>query len=461
MSKLLATWSRSLTLLLIGAITFATVAMADLASGLAYHDFKKALKETAYYYSNRLMPNYTATSLMTLSVGGQEVVREEVTERWDLLAGRYQLEQVSLGGRSYTHLEDVAQGRIYTQGQYDDYWTVFEDASPYFRALASEAVLTAASNTPAAVGVIGSSDGPTRVFIGEYPVLFPGQLAPRSSSAGHLVEFDLYSNPRAEDLERIVDALVGNLAALVHSEITVEGGKRFSGVVTSAQLPPIVQALWPLVGQRVLFQAELRELALEQLSGSAVQSPEGHLTSCFLQLLGSGVDGNGQRQSLELLMGFAFEEVGSTSIMLPYLDDRTVYHSSSQVFSGQDDYRPMLQAKDLGLYRSAILGVDAQSWFKLADCYLELWLEDDTIFGHYREVYLQGHNSPVEVWFKVPNNAYLADTSIIEVVGVSDPENIYISFYHGGTPNQLNMQLLNFREIARERHTTPWARVWD
>ena len=414
MLKRLSSSKLSLLALVLGVTLFTTAAFADLAIGSAYSDLKEALRLTDSFTNDPEEVSYTMTSSLCYSVNGAAVYNQESIQKLDFTQQRNEYCSSYLRDgvvSEHITIEDFGNSRYISKSSLQDRWLVIENY-PY-----------KPQSSFYMSSFITSSSAPylaTSSFRGSRPVVrfLPWWL---SSS---------FDDPRSQDLERIVDALAGNLASLVHAETAAGSGKRYNATIIGPQLSPLLQALAGLVTRDTISGYELSSINIDQIQGEALQNSQGFISYASLQVIFSGKDQQGSWQSITGDFLFNLTNLGTTTVEIPDLHQGNADFTDADSYWGQSFIdvdvmrQPLLEEKNQGTYRSRYLTGDKDAWYVVMERYLTLVIDDDMIIGHYREIpKSEDAWDPLEFIFMVENNAYHQGIVITEMIsGTPAPE---------------------------------------
>ncbi len=176
----------------LGAVMFATTAFADIAAKTGYDQLKDAIKHTAESCSKELK-SISMEGSVTLKDNDKVIISGSTTNKFDMEKGITESSANTerdggIKSSSYSYRDDK-------------------------------------------VGIWYNSDSDT-YYVNEYD---------------SKIDFEAFSNPfkeeRAKDVEKIFDALVGNLKEHVVVEEKADGSKEFSGSLSEGQIPALVNAV--------------------------------------------------------------------------------------------------------------------------------------------------------------------------------------------------------------------------
>ena len=440
----------SLLALVLGVVLFTTAAFADLATGSAYSDLKDALRLTNSFIGDPEDTGYTIISSLSYSVNGAPVYSQESVHKLDFAQQRneYRSTFIRDGDTSETiTIEDYANSRYITKHSSEDRWLVFENYP--FNEWASPTYFSAHLSSSSSFRLASSSFRGARPAVRFLPWWLNSAL----------------DDPRSQDLERIVDAMAGNLISLVHAE-PAAGGIRYTATIIGPQLSPLLQALAGLVTRDTISGYELGNINIDQIQGEVLQNTQGIIVYASLQINLTGKDQSGTWQSVTGDFHFSLTDLGTTTINIPDLHQGNADFTDAESYWGQrfidvDSFsQPILEEKYQGTYHSSFLSATAEAWSVVMERYLTIEIEGDIIRGHYREIPKSEDTwDPLEFKFTIENNIYVYKVVITELIsGMASPE---IGLY------PMNPASIGFsvwhpdRANRNDVSETAWAMVFD
>ncbi|MCL2497276.1 MAG: hypothetical protein FWF06_01525 [Symbiobacteriaceae bacterium] len=364
---------RSLLLLVIGATLFAGVALADLAIGSGYQQLKSNLYTTSHTLAQRT--NYTAT-----------------------LGAKVTLDGVLLAEISGLYAFDLASGLVY-EGTTAWYNNIF-GAQPYGSRSHNLINLTQKERLQ------WREEALTPAAEQSYYLWKDTGLTANL----RIIDEGILNREQVTDLERIFDAVVGNLASLV--QVSSSGdGKEYSLQIDELQVPLLVQALTSYIGKELsggydyaddpldwepyneesLKALDRRHLlpltngaSLTLVRGEATSDSAGSITSGYLEFTISGRDARGEEHVITAVMQGAISEVGSTALTWPELAEQqvTVYYPYGQAVYNEDY---IMQDREAGRYVADIVLDTGEAYLKIGERTLLLEVTPEKVTGYYGE----------------------------------------------------------------------------
>jgi len=201
----------------------------------------------------------------------------------------------------------------------------------------------------------------------------------------------------AKDIEKIIDAFVGNLSDYVIVNQNTDGTKEFTGSLNEGQIPAIINAVTSFIFKQRLnseFQIDsdilLPDLAddlfIKSVKGKASTDKEGSLQNLFATCIISGNDKEGTSHDLTLEMLIKTTDINSTTITKPDLTGKNVQTYDSKI---PDDKN--IAQKFEGKYTNAIVIEKDGKYAKIGERIVVLKsIDDNNVSVHYYEEYAKG-----------------------------------------------------------------------
>lgn len=209
------------------------------------------------------------------------------------------------------------------------------------------------------------------------------------------VKFD---NPlqedRIQDIEKIFDAVVGNLKDHVIVEENTDGSKEFSGTVSDYQIPAVVNAFASYffkqtVGGRTARTDDVpmpylkEDVFIKKVSGRALVNKDGITENLFATFVLSGKDEDGTVHDLTLEAVFKFYNLNSTTVTKPDLAGKEV--KKSTINNQPENF---VTNKFLGKWKNDIIIEENDSFVKIGESIVEITSIDGYyVYGRYIESY--------------------------------------------------------------------------
>lgn len=220
---------------------------------------------------------------------------------------------------------------------------------------------------------------------------------------------DPFEEEYAKDVERIFDATVGNLKDYVVVEKNNDGSKTFSGSLTEAQIPALVNAVSSfgfkqIIGQnksinRNVQTVDFPELAedvfVKKASGILTTNEAGIVQTVSAVGVLSGKDKSGNVHDISFEINGKISNINSTIISKPDLTDKNVTKNIDRGFRNPDASQAFV-----GKYANNIVIKNDAAFEKIGQRILELsYVDNKTVKGKYHEEYKDGYD-------EYKNNAY-------------------------------------------------------
>jgi hypothetical protein len=205
-----------------------------------------------------------------------------------------------------------------------------------------------------------------------------------------------FNDKGAPEIEKLFDALVGNLKDYVQIEERADGAKVYSGSLSEAQVPAVVNAVSSFGFKRMMSdhsrmerEAKLPEIEsdifVKKVVGTAVENKAGVLENVTGDVVLSGKDKKGVQHDLTLSAVFKLSDIGTTKITIPDLTGANVEKVNQ---SGG------LSSKYVGKYGNNIIIEKNGKLVKIGERTLEITnVSNDKITGKYYETVNAGFES--------------------------------------------------------------------
>jgi hypothetical protein len=366
----------------LGSLMFASTAMAEVMSKSGYDQLKDALKFTADGCSSTLK-NYTMDYSLVLKDNDKILESVEQVNKYDLLKKAFE--------NTNKNVDNIAGTS--NEGYY------YSDENC----------------------VISHSNNDENYYESDYEKKVTPQI---------------FDNPfrakEAGDIEKIVDAFVGNLKDYVVVKDNSDGSKELSGSLNESQIPTLADALVsyelknelnnsyrnsqnnPNAAKNLVFVT--KDIYVKEVKGKAVIDKTGLIQS----ILGTGVVSG--RDDKDKEHNYTFEilgklvDVNSTTVSKPDLKGKTVQKSvqnPENQFSFGD--------KNLGLYKSDIIIQKDNKFVKIGESFINITkVQDKTVYGIYHEEYAKAYESyakikgELSIEAKFDKNPYNSDFTLTD-----------------------------------------------
>jgi hypothetical protein len=337
--------------LALGTVMFATTALAEVASKSGYEQAKDAMKYTADSLTSKLT-SYTADVSLVVKDNGNIVASENSVNKYDLKA---------------LTCENVTTS---TEGSNKTERYFFRDKN----------------------SIINFNPNDGVYYVSEY----------RNDDNSFWVK-NPFKEKEAGDIEKIADALIGNLKDYVVSAENADGSKELSGSLSEAQIPAIVNAVASFQfkqafsyrgnpNEQKVMPKLTEDIFVKEVTGKMDVDKNGlvHNVLGTGKLVGKDEQGKEHNLTFELLMKVS--NINSTVVNKPDLAGKKVQESNKyekDIISNPQIYT--------GTYKNNIVIKKDGKFEKIGERILEIeQIDSKTISGRYHEQYLKGFESYAE-----------------------------------------------------------------
>lgn len=322
----------------IGACVFISTAFADALLGSGYDKLKDSAKRTAGQMEQGLA-NYTIEALFTLKDNDKMLYQTTAHNKIDTVS---QAEERSA-------LTQYAGGKTSSEYSYSDkkrsIWKNGQDGQYYVNEYTADVERGKRFTNP-------------------------------------------FNEKGAPEVEKLVDAVVGNLKDYVQAETQPDGSKVYSGSLSETQVPAIVNAVSSF-GMKQLLDQESRmaekgslpeiesDIYVKKVVGTAIENKSGLLESVTGDIILAGKDKNGVQHEMKLNAAVKLSDVGTTKIVLPDLTGAVVEKvSQTGGFS----------SKFVGKYNNDMVVQKDGKFVKIGEAVLEITgVDQGKVTGKYAE----------------------------------------------------------------------------
>lgn len=383
---------------ILGTLLMTTTAVADIANKSGYEQLKDGIKATAESCSEQFN-TYTLDVSYVLKDNGSILTSDNEITKYDRLAGAKEY-------RSNRHNID---GKDYNSYYYNDKTTD-----------------------------IRFSEQENTYYVTEY---------------AEERELNQFSNPfkeeEADDIEKIADALVGNLKDHVLVQENADGSKQLSGSLTEVQIPSLFNAFASLQmkqqfnGRQDGMPHLTQDIFIKEVTGSALVNTEGILENLLATAILSGKDDQGLVHELSLEVLFKLTDINSTSVTSPDLSGQTVVKEVGKRYPSQPGFSN--PERFIGTFKNDILIEKDGRFVKIGERFIDItYLDNNAINGKYYEQYKEGYEEyasqqqafTFEAKFdKDPRNA---EFTYVNDAGKTLTGNLYVDEYNAKIHMYLN-----------------------
>ena len=298
-----------------GLMLLATSAYADIAGRTGYEKLKDAVRSTLENMAVR-NESYTVTLTMQVTDNGVLVQKMESINKENRTANASERSVITSNSKGI-----VDQNYSYNDNQVNIWYDRYQD------------VYTLSRKVPGPAGPVRPGEG--------MPDVQPTDISPETNAF----------EQGARDVERIIDAVVGNLKDNVLAVEKSDGSMTITGSLSEMQIPPLVNALasfaykqaQPGMNQpetvskvnekgeavtveqnRLEYPVMVNDLYLRRVEGTAEVDPAGTFTSLLAGGTVSGLDQNGKLHDLEVEIRMQITGVNATVLVPPDLTGKNV-----------------------------------------------------------------------------------------------------------------------------------------
>lgn len=329
----------------LGAVMLATTAFADITSKTGYDQLKDSIKYTAESLSKRA-DSHTLEATMTLKDNDKVIASESSLSKVQGDKNLSESTTVSANGQSRKSSSYSDKGTRIWYSPEDDTYNVIEYTS-----------------------------------------------AMEASSFRNPFEED-----RAKDVEKIFDAVVGNLKDYVVVEDKNDGSKVLSGSLSESQIPALVNAVASFAfkqefgGRRLSSDAEavpqmVNDIYVKNVTGKANVTKEGLVENVLATGILSGKDKDGNPHDLTIEVLFRLTDVNKTVVVKPDLTGKKVEKRTENA-----PQKETVTQRFVGKYKNDIVIVKDDRFVKIGERVLEITSVDDKhVTGKYTEQYTKDY----------------------------------------------------------------------
>jgi len=197
-----------------------------------------------------------------------------------------------------------------------------------------------------------------------------------------------------KDIEKIIDAGVGNLKDYVIVEDKADGSKEFSGSLDNAQIPALVNAILSFLFKRTIpdigattediFPNIQNDVYIKKITGKASVNTDGILERIYGSCIISGKDEDEKTHELTVEVLIRLYDINSTVVTKPNLDDKNNI-IKKYVGNGLD---MKASQKYIGKYKQDIIIEKDDKFIKIGERMVEIEkIADQIVSGKYYEIY--------------------------------------------------------------------------
>ena len=225
-----------------------------------------------------------------------------------------------------------------------------------------------------------------------------------------------FESEYARDVEKIFDAVVGNLRNYVTVTESPDGSKEFGGSLTDAQIPALINAIASFASKQYFDQSvnsaempskaydEIRsyeeyndmslpemsgDISIKSVSGTAKVNADGIMDSIFITGVLTGKDKSGSVHDLSAEILIKIEDINSTVLTKPDLTGKNVV-----INKNEDIIKPTdtLSPKFVGAYKSDIILDSQNELVKIGERLIVITeISGANVKGNFTETYFAGY----------------------------------------------------------------------
>lgn len=203
-----------------------------------------------------------------------------------------------------------------------------------------------------------------------------------------------FKEKEAEDVEKILDALVGNLKDAVVVKQNSDGSRELSGSLKEAQIPALVNAVVSLQSKSTLnsnsndnYMPKItKDIYIKDITGNMTVGKDGIIRSVLGVGTMAGKDEGGKEHNVTFEMLVKISNINSTVVNKPDLTGKTIQKTT------QKDYSKLSNANVyLGKYKSDIVIEKDGKFQKIGEKTVDITaIDEKSVSGTYHEEYFKG-----------------------------------------------------------------------
>lgn len=330
----------------LGLVMFATTAMAEISSKSGYEQMKDALKYSAESFSDKLS-NYTLDISMNIKDNGKIIISDSSVNKADVTNKAEENYNTEIRGNKKTEYYSYSDENVR----------------------------------------ISANDDKSTYYVSEY-----------ESPIDKTVFDNPFKMEEAGDIEKIADAIVGNLKDYVVVNEKSEGNKELSGSIKDAQIPALINAVTSyMIKSRDVFGYDSREEQImptitkdayvKEIEGKMVVDKDGLIQNLMGTATIYGKDEQGKEHNLTVELLAKVSNVNSTVVSKPDLSGKKVEKHIQENMNALKN--PEMY---VGKYKSDIIIKKDGKFQKIGERIINIThSEDKSIGGTYHEEYAEGY----------------------------------------------------------------------
>lgn len=335
----------------VGACLFVTTAFADMMLGSGYDKLKTSAKHTAKQLATGL-DSYTIEGSMSIKMDDKDVIYNYSSDKYDVKNEKIerssvsdsfqkQFEYYNYRDRNQSIRKNSNDGNLYVTKYTDDFYENY----PY--------------------DTIGFNDP--------------------------------FQEEGSAEIEKIVDAVVGNLQDLVFVENADNGAYNYSGNLNASQVPALVNAVSSYVIKnnynserkynKATYLPELSsDITIQSISGQVKENQDGLITNVNAELVLTGKDVDGASHNIVATVDVEINDINSTVVETPDTSNAIV-ETIDSVYRND-----LIRDNTAGTYTNNIVIEENGKLIKIGERTLKIdSISKDSISGSFSEVVYEGY----------------------------------------------------------------------
>jgi len=343
---------KNLTMLIsfcVGAVLFVSTAFADVVSKTGYDQLKDAIKKTVASIAEEY-DSFTAEMGLSVKDNDKVLISNSAITKYDFANNK--MEELST-----TEVGGVLKDGFF---RYSDSWsTIYHN---YNR---------------------------------ETYYLYEKEVEDKDVPAFE----NFFEDEEFEYIERIFDALIGNLKEYVIVAENSDGTKEFSGELSDAQIPALVNAVMAYAAKKTVFDSPSgqnefdipylkNDVFVKEVRGRANVNGDGIVENLFGEIVISGSEENGTKHDLKVELVLKVYNINSTEIVKPDLTGKQVEKNIEH----NKGFNYVQLEKYLGKWKNDIVIEENDRFVKVGERIIEITgFDDDYVYGTYNEIYKENY----------------------------------------------------------------------
>jgi len=402
----------------VGIMLFATTAFAEVTSKSGYEQFKDSVKYSAESFTNKLS-NYTIDISFVLKDNGKIIASQNSVNKYDLKKNACENTTITTEGKRKTetiYYRDK-NGYVNYNSNDDVYYIVEQD----------------------------------------------------NSKEGFWIK-NPFKEKEAEDLEKIADALIGNLKDSVIVSENNDNSKEISVSLSEAQIPSLINAVVSYqIKSHFLWQRNsntddnllpkiTKDVFIKEAKGKTIVDKNGLIQNALGTGILYGKDDKGSEHNLTFEFLFKVSNINSTVVNKPDTSGKKV--EKSKAFSDPStSLKPELY---IGTYKNNIIIEKDGKYQKIGERIVEIEkIDKNTALGRYHEEYLKGYeeylSNAKDFKFEAKFQEYPYNGEFNKIGGSADNNT---SGYFGLDPYSASIQF-TFKQTDTRIYNSQFQRVFD